>query len=181
MTISAQRGASSARPQEANPGAMGVDDGVYVRAAAINGKMHADFAGNVAVSGEQATVVVDDNHIDRAQKGLAAACRRGEDAMLVKANGKIAGGSGREAEAVHPVRKTSELTAKFPAVLREVCFSHDAGFVNYPQVRDCSPLKRSRKGKKRRERLYHGGCGVRCHFMQPHCAKPWSLPVAPMK
>lgn len=71
--------------------------------------------------------------------------------------------------------KSGELAAEFalPGVLRDIGFSHEVGFVvDYTQARDGGSLKRARKRKKGGERLQDGGCGVRCHFMQPHCAKP---------
>lgn len=97
---------------------MGVDDGLHIESLAIDGEMHADFAGDFSGAGDLTAVEIDDDHVAGLQEVLAGAGGCGEQTIVAEANGEVARGAGHEAEFMQPSAETdkfpSQLTFAFP-------------------------------------------------------------------
>src|SRR4029077_7920380 len=93
---------------------MGVDDGLNVRAHAIDEQVHPDFAGDVAASGNLlAAVEVDDDHVGRLHGAFADAGGGHEDAVAGEPDGEIAVHGGNEPAFVEHASVTDDFFPMF--------------------------------------------------------------------
>lgn len=74
-------------------GRMSMDDGLHVGPCTIHGKMHGDFAGDITQTGELASFEIDDDHVGRLQKRLAASGGACKNTPVIEADREIAGSS----------------------------------------------------------------------------------------
>jgi hypothetical protein len=82
---------------------MGVDNGLDIGPHAIDQQVHADFAGDVAASGNALTLGVNDDHIGGAHGAFAQAGWGDQNAVIGQADGEIAIHGGNKSPIVqHP-------------------------------------------------------------------------------
>ena len=81
-------------------GRVRVNDGGDIFAAVVDGKMHADLAGDFPRSGELSAVEIDDDHVICLEQEFAGPGWGDEEAFLIQPDGQVSGCSGHETEAV---------------------------------------------------------------------------------
>ncbi len=99
------------RRKSAGDRRMGVNDGVDLRAHAINQKVHADFGGGFAFAREFAAFEFDDDDGVRKERALRARARRNEDAPGIQAHRNVALGGYHEAAITEPAPGDAQLAA----------------------------------------------------------------------
>jgi len=87
----------SAGSKSGGSGRMGVDNGVDVWTHAVDGHVHADFAGDIAEAGDSSTVHIDHEKVFGGHHALADASRGDEDGNFAETHGYVAVGGGNEA------------------------------------------------------------------------------------
>jgi hypothetical protein len=89
-----------------------VNDGVHVGAQVVDRQMHAEFAGGITRTGEQAAFKIDDDDVLRPDKALAETRGSDKQALTVKPGGEVAGRSGSEPEPRSGAAEARELATE---------------------------------------------------------------------
>ena len=92
---------------------MRVADGIDVRAAAVNQKMHAEFGAGIAAAAQFLALEIGDDEIVGRHHAFADAGGRSENAARVEAHGDVAVGGGDVTAVVNPAADGADVAAVF--------------------------------------------------------------------